>query len=783
MANSLHNLSGLYRFQGRYAEGEPLAKRALDIEMKALGPDHPKLAANLINLAFFYSHDRRFAEAESLMLRAIEIREKNNVSIAGGLANLTAIKILQGKYAEAAAIEQKLLASEEKRLGPNHPGLAQTLARLAHTLFLADPHQVDMALPFIERAVGIYDSTGQDPVWRINAHAWRAQMRKQKGDFGGAVADLAEALSSTEKLRPQVGAGEETQAAFWEQYVDLFNRMVAWQLEAGHLEPALEYAERGRARVMLDQLAAGQIDLRNSIPENLRAPLLNRETAAKARMAEYQQRLTLLRSRKDLSDEQKKRENETLKDSLRAAEQDYQQVYEEIKYTSPLWHNLLTAAGQPVMLATIQEQLIPENGLMLIYQIGKQGSHLFVIPPASHKPEAITLQVSENLAAALGIEAGSLTSTALQKILLGQGKNGSAGGLLRQLSSRNAETASFNSILKKLWQVLIPATLWPRLVECTEVIIIPDGVLHLLPFEALVVDDLRQTRYWLDEGPAIRYAPSATTLYNLEQRAETRPSPSNGQAVVLSLSDPIFDPQKVAWAQQEQKSKEPTASLGDTDSLSVSFALRNSFERAGGVLLRLPGTARETEKISKAFNKNRVTTLMRLDANEAKLRTELPGKRYLHLATHGLVDQQRSTLFAALALTPPPAATEVAENDGFLQLYEIYELKLPECELAVLSACESNFGRYFEGEGIFALSRGFLAAGARRVIASHWALDDLSTAELISAFFRQIARDEKAGEKKIDYVRALRDAKRTVRNQKQWAAPCDWAPFILTGKR
>ena len=85
-----------------------------------------------------------------------------------------------------------------------------------------------------------------------------------------------------------------------------------------------------------------------------------------------------------------------------------------------------------------------------------------------------------------------------------------------------------------------------------------------------------------------------------------------------------------------------------------------------------------------------------------------------------------------------------------------------------------------QGEGVFALSRGFLAAGARRVVASQWAVEDRSTAELMGRFFRGIADAERAG-RHPDYAQALRDAKRGVRQQAKWAHPYYWAPFVLVG--
>jgi CHAT domain-containing protein len=97
-----------------------------------------------------------------------------------------------------------------------------------------------------------------------------------------------------------------------------------------------------------------------------------------------------------------------------------------------------------------------------------------------------------------------------------------------------------------------------------------------------------------------------------------------------------------------------------------------------------------------------------------------------------------------------------------------------------LSACETNIGVAIEGEGVFALSRGFLAAGARRVIASQWNVNDASTATLIGAFFEAVFEAEQAG-LPVDYAHALRDAKRRVRQEGTWESPFYWAPFILIG--
>ena len=92
----------------------------------------------------------------------------------------------------------------------------------------------------------------------------------------------------------------------------------------------------------------------------------------------------------------------------------------------------------------------------------------------------------------------------------------------------------------------------------------------------------------------------------------------------------------------------------------------------------------------------------------------------------------------------------------------------------MLSACGSNAGRVVAGEGVFALSRGFLVAGARRVVASQWPVDDASTAALMGELYRGMAAAP-------DAAHALRDAKRRLRHDARWADPFFWAPFVLTG--
>jgi CHAT domain-containing protein len=116
-----------------------------------------------------------------------------------------------------------------------------------------------------------------------------------------------------------------------------------------------------------------------------------------------------------------------------------------------------------------------------------------------------------------------------------------------------------------------------------------------------------------------------------------------------------------------------------------------------------------------------------------------------------------------------------AAQDGFLRMHEIYNLRLP-ADLVVLSACQTALGREIRGEGLIGLTRGFMYAGARRVVASLWQVDDESTAELMERFYRAMLRD---GRRPAD---ALRAAQSEMARSRRWSAPFYWAGFVLQGE-
>jgi CHAT domain-containing protein len=151
---------------------------------------------------------------------------------------------------------------------------------------------------------------------------------------------------------------------------------------------------------------------------------------------------------------------------------------------------------------------------------------------------------------------------------------------------------------------------------------------------------------------------------------------------------------------------------------------------------------------------------------------ELSQYKIIHFATHGVLNSKHPELSAILLSMIDETGRPV---DGLLQLHEIYNLNLP-AEMVVLSACETGIGKEIRGEGLIALTRGFMHAGAARVVASLWKVNDAATAELMAQFYREMFANGKRP------AEALKEAQLSIAKQKRWRHPYFWAAFVLQGE-
>jgi CHAT domain-containing protein len=336
-------------------------------------------------------------------------------------------------------------------------------------------------------------------------------------------------------------------------------------------------------------------------------------------------------------------------------------------------------------------------------------------------------------------------------------------GLIYPLHDENAPVPI--DALFALWQALVPPQVRSALLDSSlkRLMIIPDATLALLPFEALVVDPAAGPRYLLDVDVPVAYAPSATVLAELTQASSSSGLASLSSARGADQREPVLSVAK--WDYSDRPGWRPLDyTAGEASAVGVRFQNAN-----------VPIRQIENDQ-----------------ATEGRVRSEISDRRLVHLACHGESErpadrsegqQDYGNLLGRLVLTPE--STEPS-NDGDLTLPEIYELNLKGCELVLLSACKTNYGPTLRGEGVFALTRGFLTAGTRRVMTTQWNVNDESTAYLVNAFYTFLLRNREAAEE-IDYAALLHKAKQYVRKhegrpgRRDWERPQYWAPMVLVG--
>jgi CHAT domain-containing protein len=199
-------------------------------------------------------------------------------------------------------------------------------------------------------------------------------------------------------------------------------------------------------------------------------------------------------------------------------------------------------------------------------------------------------------------------------------------------------------------------------------------------------------------------------------------------------------------------------------------ALEDSALRAGHIP-RLPFTRREAAAAVDVGAKGETLAALDFAANWGAATGGTLGQyRIVHFASHGLLDALHPELSGIMLSL---VDVRGRPQPGFLGLTDVYDLKLP-AELVVLSGCQTGLGRQVRGEGLLGLTRGFMYAGAARVVSSLWKVDDRATAELMVRFYRALRTRAPAA--------ALRAAQASMAQEPRWREPYYWAGFTLQGE-
>jgi CHAT domain-containing protein len=473
-------------------------------------------------------------------------------------------------------------------------------------------------------------------------------------------------------------------------YLDHF-QLVALKLR--NISKAFEILESARGRAIADQLRSGKPIERPKNPET---------EAAQHEISQLQ--IQLLHSTLPL-------ERRSLLERLFRADQ---MLGPEGETETPI--QKVALRGMPVALRDIQRSLNSREAILEYVLDTPQSFCLYI---TRRRAGVATLPYSRE-------EVDKLVADYRQQVLT-------------RTNDIPASHALYSALLKPL----------PSWVLKPLLIVVPDGQLNLIPFDALMDN---KGRYVLATH-VVSYAPSATALDLIENSRRKNPEP----IMFLGLGGVQYRPNDA------NASSDPRSEFHSTAVLSDPFGLK------AHPLPDLPHSADEVESAGTIFGSSSVL-LLGPEATEAAFKAESLNRfRIIHMAVHGIANPRYPDR-AALVLGPDSAH----RDDGLLQAREIRELHL-DADLVTLSACDTGVGRLDGEEGIENIERAFLYAGAKSVLASLWAASDIYTTDLMDRFYRNLQTGQNEGV-------ALRHAKLDLLKKfKGQAVPFYWAGFTLVG--
>lgn len=785
---ALNSIGGFY-----YALGD--TSKAIDYYQQSLAlsrtiEDHSTELASLVNLGVAYKAQGESQRAIDYYNQSLPAaRASGNARVeAAALSNLARLYDLQGDTRQALDFNSQALKLW-RELG-NLDGEAVTLKNLG-ALHESSGSRRE-ALDYYNQALALSQSLG-DLNREAHIRGDLARVHRDEGELAESRAQIERALFVFESLRDKLVASDlrssffAAQRRYYEFYVGLLMQLHQADSSAGHDAAALQASERARARALVEMLNEAQADIRQGVD----ASLLERERALQTLIGNKEgERLKLVKGKAAAA---AITEAEKALQSLTA---EYDQVQMRIRQTSPRYSALTNP--EPLKLAEIQQQILDPDTLLLEYSLGEERSFLWAVTtdsihsftlPSGKEIENSVKQLYEAMAA----RGRKLRFEVEEK-------------RQARIARADQEYASVAAALSRT--LLDPVS---DLLGKKRLLIVPDRVLHYLPFAALPVPVMegqrnrgkeRQKRghgaasssLHLSVSPPplvvdheIVNLPSATSLAVLRHElARREPAPK----LVAVLADPVFDqgdkrvkagltkitmpatnktqpfPGDVAGKNSAEFREAMAASLHDAGQQDDEAATREG-------IARLPFTRREAQSILAFSRRSESKLALDFDADRASaISADLGQYRYLHFATHGLINDRNPAL-SGLALSL--VDRNGADQDGYLRAMDVFNLKLP-AELVVLSGCRTGLGKEVRGEGMIGMTHGFLYAGAARVMVSLWNINDRATAELMQYFYRELLVK---GQRP---AAALRAAQIALWKEKKWQEPYYWAAFMLQGE-
>jgi len=575
-----------------------------------------------------------------------------------------------------------------------------------------------------------------------------ARAERDSGDLQAALSHISTAVGLIESLRLKI-TGEQLRTSYFASVLQFYelNIDLLMQTQRGdeNVAAALQVSERARARVLLEILS-GQ---KSRSDQSRGQDLLSQERAL------FQQLNFKLEAQARLLNAQ-----HTASDAAGSAAEirrlltAYQDVLERIKQESPI-HASLTQA-QVLNAESIRDQ-VREDTVLLEYALGERRSYLWVVTSDSIKGYELSPRaVIEDLA-------GKVYDLLIARQRVAEKTSAEHRGQIED------SDANYWSRATELSIVLLDRV--ASQIAGKRLLIVADGMLYRIPFDALPEPAQLQAGSGSNSSPIVANhevvtIPSFSVLSALQsERARTEAS-----HLIAVFADPVFDADDKGIRISATTGNKTALQPGERD---LDQALRDMDENDQISLPRLNASLREAEAIAELTPATERMIATGFKASVANATGgNLSNFRIIHFATHGLFNDEHPELSGLILSRFDESGRTL---NGFLRIDDIYDLDL-NADLVVLSACRTGLGRHVNGEGMLGITRGFMYAGSRSIIASLWKVNDEATAELMKYFYRAMFKEG------LPPSAALQSAKNTMRKQERWRAPYYWAAFVMQGK-
>jgi CHAT domain-containing protein len=692
-ATALNGIGSVYLQQGQFALAEDHFRQALTLWQNA--GNTPGIASALNNLGTVLLAWEKWDDALETFGRALELKQKlgdrQGVTIA--LRNAGQALRGAGKLDDALADFNKALQISGEVNDQRGVMEASYQIALAHLL----KKNYAAALEWAGKASAAAEKEGaMEFGWMARATAGDAH--RALGHRDEAYRAFRDAIATIETLRTQVAGAEESRQLYFQSATWPYESMVDLLVSEGKSEEAFSVAESAKARVVTEVLRDGKVDFTRFLSPEKKAEERTLRTTIAAASAQVRDE-----RRKKPPDEEAVRELEKKLDATRLAHDNFVAT---VYANSP---ELRFRQGDIGAFQVPELRRLVDDGhtALVEYVVTEERAFVFVASlGGSDRQLSIVSHVIELPSAELKKKADAFES---------------------QIAERDL---GFRTAARELYNLLLTPVA-PEIAGADTLIIIPDGPLWSIPFQAL---EAPGGKFLIEEKTAL-LAPSADALVEMKKRRESIEHGVAPRLILLAMGNPALGPQAAA----------------------------------------LPNSEREVMQLGQLYGSARSHVYVGAAATETRLDEEAPQARILHLATHGVFDD-RSPMHSYLLLS---AAKETADDDGLIEAAELMNTRLPE-ELTVLSACQTARGRYGAGEGVIGLTWAIFVAGCPVTVVSQWSVDSASTTQLMIAFHRRVSEGFRAGSP-THTAASLRAAALELLHGETYRHPFYWAGFSVIG--